>query len=258
VKYGAFVNIGTERDVLVHVSEISNEYVKEITDYVSNGDEVTLKLLSIGEDGKLQGTFILDNEVRAAWQEAKNERKKGGRRERGTKDVSGFADLDIREFMDGKVEKVVDAGAFVSVPSIAPGTWGWIHVSQIDSEDYVEKAADVLTQGQDLKVRVYKCEVETGNLVFSNKEFTGRARRGPRQQDGNEHLPAAMREALSAVTDDGPSNFPPPRGPRAPRRPRDDAAKEEETEEVVQDWQKEFDSWQSENAEEDNISFSFE
>ena len=38
---------------MVHISEIASAYVKEIKDYVSVGQEVSVKLIGISEDGKL-------------------------------------------------------------------------------------------------------------------------------------------------------------------------------------------------------------
>jgi len=56
-KYGVFVNIsGTENQRImgmVHISEISNNYVNEIRDFVSEGQSVKVKVIAIGEDGKI-------------------------------------------------------------------------------------------------------------------------------------------------------------------------------------------------------------
>lgn len=43
--FGAFVNIGAEREGLVHISELSHDYVKGPSEVVSVGDEVTVKVL---------------------------------------------------------------------------------------------------------------------------------------------------------------------------------------------------------------------
>ena len=44
-KFGAFVNIGAEKDGLVHISELSHDYVKQPSEAVSVGDEVQVKVL---------------------------------------------------------------------------------------------------------------------------------------------------------------------------------------------------------------------
>ncbi len=46
-RFGAFVELSSELTGLVHISEISNEYVKEVSDYVKEGETVKVKVLSI-------------------------------------------------------------------------------------------------------------------------------------------------------------------------------------------------------------------
>ncbi len=45
--FGVFVDIGLEREGLVHVSQLSHEYVKAASDVVSVGDKVQVKVLKI-------------------------------------------------------------------------------------------------------------------------------------------------------------------------------------------------------------------
>jgi ribosomal protein S1 len=45
--FGAFIDIGAEREGLVHVSEMSNEYVSSPKDIVSMGDSVEVNVLEI-------------------------------------------------------------------------------------------------------------------------------------------------------------------------------------------------------------------
>jgi general stress protein 13 len=49
--YGAFVSVG-EYDGLVHISEFSDNYVRDIYDYVRVGQQVKLKVLDVDEDNK--------------------------------------------------------------------------------------------------------------------------------------------------------------------------------------------------------------
>lgn len=48
--YGAFVALNDEIQGLVHISEVTHGYVKDINDYVSVGDEVKVKVLSVDEE----------------------------------------------------------------------------------------------------------------------------------------------------------------------------------------------------------------
>ncbi len=51
--FGAFVDLGDKKTGLVHISEVSNNFVKDIHDVLTVGDKVTVKVLSVGEDGKI-------------------------------------------------------------------------------------------------------------------------------------------------------------------------------------------------------------
>ncbi|MDO4671013.1 MAG: S1 domain-containing RNA-binding protein [Aerococcus sp.] len=52
-KFGAFVDINEAENGLVHISEVANDYVKDVHDYLNVGDEVTVVVTNIGEDGKI-------------------------------------------------------------------------------------------------------------------------------------------------------------------------------------------------------------
>lgn len=50
--FGAFIDLGSGQSGLVHISEISNQYVKDIHDFLSVGDTVTVKVVS-NQNGKI-------------------------------------------------------------------------------------------------------------------------------------------------------------------------------------------------------------
>ncbi|MCZ0756298.1 S1 domain-containing post-transcriptional regulator GSP13 [Anoxybacillus sp. J5B_2022] len=50
--YGAFVAIDDDIQGLVHISEVSHQFVKDIHDFIKVGDEVTVKVLSVDEKAK--------------------------------------------------------------------------------------------------------------------------------------------------------------------------------------------------------------
>ena len=55
VDFGAFVDIGVKQDGLVHVSQLSNKFIKHPMDVVSVGDTVKVKILSIDHEKKKVG-----------------------------------------------------------------------------------------------------------------------------------------------------------------------------------------------------------
>lgn len=52
-QYGAFVEIEGAGVGMVHISEIANSFVKDVKDYLTENQEVKVKVLNIGEDGKI-------------------------------------------------------------------------------------------------------------------------------------------------------------------------------------------------------------
>ncbi|MCK5732476.1 MAG: S1 RNA-binding domain-containing protein [Tenericutes bacterium] len=59
--YGAFVKVNESADGLIHVSEISDRFVRSIDDYLTVGDIVTLKVMSVSEGNKLSLSYKSEN-----------------------------------------------------------------------------------------------------------------------------------------------------------------------------------------------------
>lgn len=53
MKFGAFVDLGDNQSGLVHISEVSNSYVKDIHDVLEVGQEVDVLVTQIADDGKI-------------------------------------------------------------------------------------------------------------------------------------------------------------------------------------------------------------
>ncbi|ANZ95086.1 MULTISPECIES: S1 domain-containing RNA-binding protein [Brochothrix] len=51
--FGAFVELEGGKTGLVHISEVADSYVKDIHDILTVGDEVTVKVMNVGDDGKI-------------------------------------------------------------------------------------------------------------------------------------------------------------------------------------------------------------
>ena len=78
------------------------------------------------------------------------------------------ADVEVGRIYEGKVAKLMDFGAFVT---ILPGKDGLVHISQISNER-VEKVSDKLSEGDVVKVKVLEVDRQ-GRVRLSMKEVDG-------------------------------------------------------------------------------------
>ena len=74
------------------------------------------------------------------------------------------ADVEVGSVYEGKVAKLMDFGAFVT---ILPGKDGLVHISQI-CEERVEKVSDKLSEGDTIKVKVLEVDKQ-GRIRLSMK-----------------------------------------------------------------------------------------
>ena len=74
------------------------------------------------------------------------------------------ADVEVGTIYEGKVQKIMDFGAFVN---ILPGKDGLVHISQI-SEERVQNVADELSEGQTVRVKVLEVDKQ-GRIRLSMK-----------------------------------------------------------------------------------------
>ncbi|SDM76215.1 S1 domain-containing post-transcriptional regulator GSP13 [Bacillus sp. OK048] len=88
--YGAFIALDDNTQGLVHISEITHGYVKDINDHLKVGDEVQVKVLSIDENAGKIGLSIRATEE-APVQQAVAKPKKPRKRQAATivPDVDG-------------------------------------------------------------------------------------------------------------------------------------------------------------------------
>ena len=83
--FGAFVELPEGKTGMVHISEVASVYVKEIKDFVTVGQTVKVKILTIGEDGKISLSIKRAQENAQETQqprENKYPRERGERQER--------------------------------------------------------------------------------------------------------------------------------------------------------------------------------
>ncbi len=80
--FGVFVDLGEGKSGLVHISEISQTYVSDVNEYVKENDTVTMKVLSISEEGKISLSI---KRAQAPQQQEQQPRQKVNRTQRQPK-----------------------------------------------------------------------------------------------------------------------------------------------------------------------------
>ena len=80
------------------------------------------------------------------------------------------AEAEVGEIYTGKVARIVDFGAFVT---ILPGKDGLVHISQI-AEERVENVTDYLSEGQEVQVKVLDVD-QRGRIKLSMREVADEA-----------------------------------------------------------------------------------
>lgn len=85
MKFGAFVDLPEGKSGMVHISEISNTYVENVSDFLTVGQEVKVKVISINENGKIGLSIkkLEDSGERPAGERRGQNRGQGGRDRRG-------------------------------------------------------------------------------------------------------------------------------------------------------------------------------
>ena len=90
------------------------------------------------------------------------------------------ADVEVNKIYDGKVARIVDFGAFVT---IMPGKDGLVHISQI-SNQRVADVNDVLQVGQIVKEKVLEIDRQ-GRIRLSMKEVEGSPSTEPSEEEAS-------------------------------------------------------------------------
>ena len=129
---GAFVTVfanGLSADGFLHVSELSTSFVSSVEDVLIEGQEVRVRVLSVDVE---TGRMILSMKQHVD--------KDEGAKEKAQSRLAALANFSSDQWLQGKVVRVIDVGAFVAVnPATAPafsdmGTVeGLLHQSQMSA-----------------------------------------------------------------------------------------------------------------------------
>jgi len=143
--FGAFVDIGGI-DGLIHISELAHHRVEHPSDVLKEDQEIEVYVLKVDKEAE-RVSLSLKKILADPWTEVNDK----------------FA---VGEVVDGKVVRLADFGAFVE---LIPGVDGLVHVSQI-SEEHVEKPDDVLSVGQEVKVKILDVDDKAKRVSLSMRE----------------------------------------------------------------------------------------
>ena len=169
--FGAFIDLGGV-DGLVHISQISYDHVKNPADILSVGEEVDVKILSVDEEAGRISLSIKDT-LPGPWD-----------------NIEERAAVDT--VLDGTVKRLTSFGAFVEV---YPGVEGLVHISQI-SHNHIATPHEVLSEGQEIKVKVLDLNTEDQRLSLSIKALEDK----PQQQSKPAEEKYEMPESDSGFT----------------------------------------------------------
>lgn len=155
--FGAFVNIGCDVDGLLHISQISNDFVKNVADAVSIGQDISVRVLSVDLDRK---KFSLTaKSAESASEKAEKPRQARVRKERKAKPQ---IPVKAGETVTGAIASVVPFGIFVEVGN---GFQGMLHSSQMKLPEGVEDHMNHFKEGDQVEARVASINREKISLT---------------------------------------------------------------------------------------------
>jgi small subunit ribosomal protein S1 len=162
--FGAFVDIGGV-DGLIHISQLSWDRVKHPSEVLEVGQKVKVRIEKFDkETGKVGLSY---REVGAnPWQNAASKYPVGARAK-------------------GTVSRLMDFGAFVK---LEPGVEGLIHISEL-GHGRVFRARDVVSEGQEVEVKVLSVDEENQRISLSLKALLTAPQKPGQQQVADEDMP---------------------------------------------------------------------
>jgi small subunit ribosomal protein S1 len=168
VDFGAFVDLNGI-DGLIHISELSWSHVNHPSEILSIGSTVQVKVLDIDRE-RQRISLGLKQTQEDPWQRV----------------VDTY---NVGDELEGTVTKVVTFGAFVE---ILDGVEGLVHISEL-APHHVENPREIVTPGDDVKVKILEIDSERRRLSLSVKRVE------------DQILPSAARaaEGGTAVSDAG-------------------------------------------------------
>ncbi|SHE43794.1 SSU ribosomal protein S1P [Seinonella peptonophila] len=140
--YQAFIDIGYKYDAIMPISEVSSLHIDKISDVLSEGDEVQVRVLRLQDDEEKCIVSKKAVDAEKAWQELQEKYESG-------------------ETLTTTVVDIVKGGLVVDV-----GVRGFIPASLVEL-NYVEDFSDY--KGRELSLKVIEIDPEKNKLILSRK-----------------------------------------------------------------------------------------
>ncbi|XP_072975001.1 polyprotein of EF-Ts, chloroplastic [Typha angustifolia] len=177
--FGAFVDFGAYTDGLVHVSRMSDGYVKDVAAVVSIGQEVKVRIVEANKENGRISLTMRDSDDASKVQQKKetstsgnSERTRGPRKNTSRSNtrregVQKSTKLVKGQVLNGTVKNLTRSGAFVTLPE---GEEGFLPVSE-ESEGFGGILGNSSLQaGQEVNVRVLRVARGQVTLTMKQKE----------------------------------------------------------------------------------------
>lgn len=175
--FGAFVDFGAFTDGLVHVSKMSDGYVKDVASVVSVGQEVKVRIVEANmETGRISLTMRDSDDARKVQQrrespatgssdKPRSARKNAARSTQKRDEEQKKSKFVKGQVLTGTVKNTIRPGSFVSLPD---GEEGFIPVSE-ESEGFGNVTGNSSLQvGQEVNVRVLR--IARGKVTLTMKK----------------------------------------------------------------------------------------
>lgn len=220
--YGAFLDIGAKSDALVHVSRLSDDFVSNVEDVVKQGEEITVRIISVDTDKNQIGVTMRSKEAEEAAAGGGASGRPTRRRDRPQRSgadqaaqaatINGLSEkgFDDGKFVEGEVVSALAFGAFVRFDTAQLGEGlegevdGLVHISAL-GEGRVNSVEDVVTIGDKVQVRVRSVDTDAGRISLSmitkEQEEARPAPRERRQGGGGNFSPVENNWKNTGATD---------------------------------------------------------
>ena len=105
-KFGAFVEVDGKTG-LVHISEVADNYVKDIREHLKEQDKVKVKVLSVDDNGKISLSIKQASTPKKSWRPVEIDWKKNSSKNAGKNNGGDFEDI-LSKFLKESEERFQD------------------------------------------------------------------------------------------------------------------------------------------------------